>query len=90
MDALIEVDHIEIAHADAARRNALADFARLVRAVNAIERVVIALVEIERTRAARVVIGAGKRAKGVSLFCDAEGGAAGYLTTTLVPKWMRL
>src|SRR5690606_29462582 len=53
-DAAVEVDHFVVEHADAARRGGQPDGARLVGAVDAIERVPAALVEIERAGAQRV------------------------------------
>jgi hypothetical protein len=44
--ALIEIDHVLIDHADAARRDVLADGPRLEGAVDAVERVLVALPEI--------------------------------------------
>ena len=55
VDAVVEVDRVHVAHADAAGGDRLADFRRLVGAVDPVERVVIALKEIERPRAERIV-----------------------------------
>ena len=54
-DAVIEIDHVLVGHADAARRNRRADIFRLVGAVNPEQRVLAAGVEIERARAHRIV-----------------------------------
>src|SRR5271166_2878762 len=64
MDATIEIDHVHVAHADAAGRNGLADFRRLVRAVNAVERVLVALKEIKCSGAERIIPPALKRSVG--------------------------
>src|SRR5829696_3817359 len=50
-DAIVEVDHVDVAHADAAGRHGPADGLRLVGAVDAIQGVAVALVEIERAGA---------------------------------------
>src|SRR5690606_23695030 len=55
----IEMLHVLVHHADAARRHVLADRPGLVRAVDAEDRVAAALGEIERARAERVVLAAG-------------------------------
>ncbi len=46
----VEIDHIFISQPDAARRNRVSDPSRLVRAVDAIERVLAVGVEVERAR----------------------------------------
>src|SRR5436190_15514125 len=47
----VEIDHILIGQPDATRRNRMSDPSGLVRAVDAIERVLAAGVEVERARA---------------------------------------
>src|SRR5688572_8309799 len=57
---VVQVDHVDVAHADAARRDGKADLLRLVGAVDAVESVLVALVEIERAspeRIARAALG---------------------------------
>ena len=54
-DAVVEIDHVLVGHADAARRNRRADIFRLVGAVNPEQRVLAAGVEVERARAHRIV-----------------------------------
>src|SRR5215207_553546 len=54
LHAIVEVDHVDVAHADAAGRHGPADGLRLVGAVDAIQGVAVALVEIERAGAHRV------------------------------------
>ena len=49
-----EIDDVLVEHADAARRDGLADIFRLVGAVDAVQRVLVALVEVERPRAQRI------------------------------------
>src|SRR5262249_2224824 len=49
-----EVDDVFIGHADAAGRYGLADIFRLVGAVDAIQRVLVAFVEVERACAQRI------------------------------------
>src|SRR5467141_3314219 len=46
----VEIDHILIGQPDAARRNRMSNPSGLVRAVDAIQRIVAACVEVERTR----------------------------------------
>src|SRR5262249_38215686 len=53
--ALVEVYHIFVAHADAAGGHVVADAFRLIGAVDAIERVDLALPEVERAGAERIV-----------------------------------
>src|ERR1700690_2962461 len=53
--AAVEIDHVGIAHADAAGRDVVADGPGLVRAVDAVER----RAEIHRARAERIVRAAG-------------------------------
>ncbi len=55
MHPVIEVDRVHVAHADAARGHVPADFRRLVGAVDADERVLVVLEEIEGARAERIV-----------------------------------
>ena len=55
LDPVVEVDHVLIGHADAARRNRLADIFRLVRAMDTEQRVAAALMQIQRARAERIV-----------------------------------
>src|ERR1700692_3212232 len=62
-----EIDDVGIVHADAAGRNGLADIFGLVGAVDAVERVLVALVEIERPRTQRV-----RRASGNALGIGTE------------------
>src|ERR1043166_6137246 len=52
--ALVEVDHVLIDHADAAGGDAAADGPGLGGAVDAVERVLVALPQIKRARAERV------------------------------------
>src|SRR5439155_10865651 len=47
---IVEINHILIGQADATRRNRMSDILRLVRAMDAIQRVLAACVEIERAR----------------------------------------
>src|SRR4051812_47820166 len=54
-NSVVKVDDVDVAHPDAARGHRMADLLRLVRAVDAIERVLVALVKVERARAERVV-----------------------------------
>src|ERR1700721_2284956 len=49
-----EIDDILVGHADAAGRYGLTDIFRLVGAVDAIQGVLVALVEVERPRAQRI------------------------------------
>src|SRR5258708_3336338 len=49
-----EIDDVFVEHADAARRDGLTDIFRLVGAVDAVQRVLVALVEVERPRAERI------------------------------------
>ncbi len=51
LDPVVEVDHVLVGHADAARRDRLSDIFRLVGAVDAEQRVLAALVEIDAARA---------------------------------------
>src|SRR5690606_10250146 len=62
LDPLVEVHHVVIEHAHAAARHRFADRPRLVRAVNAEQRVVAVLVEIDRAGAERIVDTAGHAA----------------------------
>src|SRR5580700_5759601 len=55
MHAIVEVDHVLIDESDAARGDAGADALGLIGAVDAIERIAGALVEIHRSRTERVV-----------------------------------
>src|SRR6185437_173028 len=55
LDPLIEIDDVLVSHADAARGDRLADIFRLVGAVDAVERVLVALEQIHRARAHRIV-----------------------------------
>src|SRR6185437_8445321 len=48
LDPLVQVDDVLVGHADAARGNRLADIFRLVGAVDAVERVLVALEQIHR------------------------------------------
>ena len=53
--AIVKVDRVDVAHADAARGHRAADLLGLVGAVDAVERVLVAVIEVERARAERVV-----------------------------------
>src|SRR5262249_62071606 len=48
---LVEVDHVLVGHADAAGRYGLTDILRLVGAMDAVERVLAPLVQVDRPRA---------------------------------------
>ncbi len=61
MDPAVEVDHVHVAHADAAGGHVAADLGGLVGPVNADERVFVALEEIERAGAERIVPAALER-----------------------------
>jgi hypothetical protein len=62
-DAIIEIDDVFVGHADAARGDRRADIFRLVGAVDPEQRVLAAGVEIQRTRAHRIV-GTGRHIGG--------------------------
>src|SRR5687768_12311303 len=53
--AVVEVDHVDVAHADAAGRDGEADLRGLVGAVDAVEGVLVALEQVERPRAEGVL-----------------------------------
>ena len=53
--ALVEVDHIFVAHTDAAGGHVMTDTLGLIGTVNAIERVDLALPKIERAGAQRII-----------------------------------
>ena len=55
LDPVVEVDHVLVGHADAARGDRRADVFRLVGAVDAVQRVLVAGEEIEAARAQRIV-----------------------------------
>src|SRR5947209_8095832 len=55
LHAVVEVDRIDVAQADAAGGDAAADTLRLVSTVDAVHRVFVSGVEIERARAERIV-----------------------------------
>src|SRR5207237_8993669 len=57
--ALVEIDDVLVEHADAAGRDAVADGPRLVGAVDAVERILVGLPQIERAGAERVAWAAG-------------------------------
>jgi len=59
LGAAVEIDNILVGQADAARRDRCADIFRLVGAVNAEQGVAVALIEIERAGAERIVRTAG-------------------------------
>ena len=60
LDAVEQVDNVDVAHADAARRSVVTDLRRLVRAVDAIKRVLaVRVVEVERASTQRVIRTAG-------------------------------
>src|SRR5436189_503613 len=54
LHAAVEIDHVLIGEADAARRNGVSDPSRLVGAMDAVERVLAAGIEIERARTHRI------------------------------------
>src|SRR5947209_7671393 len=62
LDAVVEIDRVNVAQTDATRRDSLADLLRLVRAVNAVHRVPVAGIEVEGARAERIVGSAGQAA----------------------------
>src|SRR5262245_62411058 len=55
----MEIDDLLVEHADAARGHRLADGLRRIGSMNAIERVLVALIEIERPRPERILWPAG-------------------------------
>src|SRR6516164_5205039 len=55
LHALVEIDHILIGHADTARGNGFADVFGLVGAVNTVQSVFVALVQIHGARAHRIL-----------------------------------
>src|SRR5436189_6352584 len=57
--ALVEVDDILVDHADAARGNAPADGPRFIRAMDTVERILVALPEVHGTRTERIAWAAG-------------------------------
>src|SRR5262249_29677744 len=64
-----EIDDVLVGHADAARRDGMADIFRLVGAVDAVQGVLVALVKVDRPRAQRI-----GRASGNALWVGAEPG----------------
>ena len=65
MDAVVKIDGVDVAHANAARRHVLADMLGLIGAVDAIHRILVALEQIERAGTERI-IGTAGQAAGVS------------------------
>ena len=55
LDAIVEVDDVLVEHADAARRDRRADIFRLVGAVDAEQRILVTLIEIQGACAERIV-----------------------------------
>src|SRR5579859_3159214 len=53
--AIVQIDHIFVAHANAAGGHVMADSVGLIGAVNAVERVDLALPQIECARAERII-----------------------------------
>src|SRR5262245_55253515 len=52
---VVEIDRVLVGHADAPRRDRAADIFRLIGAVDPVQRVLVALVEIQRSRAHRIM-----------------------------------
>src|SRR5262245_20011518 len=52
---VVEIDRVLVGHADAPRRDRAADIFRLIGAMDPIQRVLVALVEIQRSRAHRIM-----------------------------------
>src|SRR6202007_2867940 len=66
LDAIKEIADVFVQHADAARRDELADRRRLIGAVDTVDRIA----EIHRTRAQRVAGTAGHEARQIGLAID--------------------